>query len=390
MEADYLDGYDGPGLLDEVGDLEDAQSPSDGDAEAEADGGGAVATTGGSNTSWWEHALNAFFRTEFGQRFEQWLYGVCCAMEHSQMQRTNHVLSKCSRKECTICLHRLNQQPSQRVIRLACGHLFHHKCMLNWARQRTPITCPNCRVQVYSWTRIKWRDNVVRNLHIVDRTRRLHKPDPANLPPPPPPPDQPMPLYQPARRFDHSTLAAFFDEQTDQPGREGERDKGPRLLRRHMEWDRVQIPAHDASPVPSFLSPDPRVPTPPASPGPLLPSRCFHPFFDCSEPHRYADEQEEESHDDAVDTDSRQDGGEDTSSPQQGHQQQDHDHGHDLAAVSIPPPPSFSPPLRPCPLAAMSSCDLSPLRDGDDGQEDDAEGEGEEQREGGGERQGAN
>mmetsp|Transcript_4909 Transcript_4909/g.13298 ORF Transcript_4909/g.13298 Transcript_4909/m.13298 type:complete len:213 (+) Transcript_4909:215-853(+) len=89
MEADYLDGYDGPGLLDEVGDLEDAQSPSDGDAEAEADGGGAVATTGGSNTSWWEHALNAFFRTEFGQRFEQWLYGVCCAMEHSQMQRTS-------------------------------------------------------------------------------------------------------------------------------------------------------------------------------------------------------------------------------------------------------------------------------------------------------------
>ena len=57
-------------------------------------------------------------------------------------------------KECAVCLEEyvladensilLNLQPSE-VSQMACGHIFHYKCLYQWCKTRKKKSCPLCR-----------------------------------------------------------------------------------------------------------------------------------------------------------------------------------------------------------------------------------------------------
>ena len=48
-------------------------------------------------------------------------------------------------ESCVICMEDLHSTRKQ-VGRLACGHVFHHRCVDRWLRKSA--TCPVCRTRV--------------------------------------------------------------------------------------------------------------------------------------------------------------------------------------------------------------------------------------------------
>ena len=52
------------------------------------------------------------------------------------------------RTQCSVCLEDII--PEADVIKLHCNHVFHERCLLNWARRRN--TCPVCRASIVTPT----------------------------------------------------------------------------------------------------------------------------------------------------------------------------------------------------------------------------------------------